>query len=241
MKIFTIPNFFTLCNLLCGCLACVLSAKYRFETAFFLILIGIFFDFFDGFAARLLNSKSAIGLQLDSLADVISFGLAPSILLFYAAEPYFFRLGNISIVPYAAFLIAAFSALRLAKFNVDTRQSDSFIGLPTPANALLIASVATIVNKYNLLLLFNNYSANVLLFLIFIALSCFLLVSEIPMFSMKIKTYGLRENISRYLLLFIAVLLLVCLKISAFPIIVLCYIAMSVILNFLKSNSPQHK
>lgn len=188
-----IPNTITCLNLISGAMSIVYAFAGDFTGAFAMILMASVFDFFDGFAARLLKAYSDIGKELDSLADVVSFGLAPSLIL------YNYLLGSDSLpswVVYIPLIIAAFSALRLAKFNLDTRQSHSFIGLPTPANALFIGALVCFASSHmeplNVALL-NSYSLPI----ISVALSI-CLVSEIPMFSLKIKSLKWSDNKSLY-------------------------------------------
>ena len=186
-----IPNILTCCNLLCGALA-VIAVVYddSFTMAFALILLGAVFDFCDGFSARLLKVSSPIGKELDSLADDITFGLAPAAILFmYLFEP----LGYWALV---TLLIAAFSALRLAKFNLDERQTTSFIGLATPANAIFWASLVSVLS-------FAEDVPQWLMWalLVLSLLSCWLLVSEIPFFSLKFKNMQWQDNKVRFVFL----------------------------------------
>ena len=181
-----IPNAITCCNLFSGCVACVMAFSGKFELAMLFIVLGAVFDFFDGMVARLLGVSSPLGVQMDSLADDITFGLAPATVIFsfmnsVLVYPAF--LGAFaSVLPYFAFLIAVFSACRLAKFNIDTRQTTSFIGLPTPANALFWSSL--IVGGKEWLLGYEHAWA---LLIALICLFSYILISEIPMFSMKFK------------------------------------------------------
>lgn len=194
-----IPNILTCLNLISGCIACTLALHGHLYYAAVFVLAAATFDFCDGFAARFLHAYSAIGKELDSLADQVSFGVAPGMVLFYAltqAAP-LLPWGNMNMyVPYLAFIIPSFSGLRLAKFNVDTRQASSFLGLPVPANALFWVSA---VYATQLLI-----TANVILYtavaLGLAVITSFLLVSEIPMFSLKIKSLGWKGNEFRYLL-----------------------------------------
>jgi CDP-diacylglycerol--serine O-phosphatidyltransferase len=235
MKIFTIPNGITLLNLLSGCLSVVYAFNDQLIPAAILIFVAGVFDFFDGFIARLLNAYSEIGKQLDSLADIVSFGFAPSVILFKLIEwsilnnyPNFEMNHPIlnSVFPGLAFLITLFSALRLAKFNIDERQSDSFIGVPTPATGFLIASFPFIIVNYPKL---HAYLLNVnVLFPIIIILS-YLLISEIPLISLKFKNFGFKGNKSRYTLLIASLVLLILFKISAFPIIFCLYLIISAV------------
>ena len=224
-----IPNTVTCFNLFSGCVACVMAFEAKYELAMLFIVIGAVFDFFDGMLARLLKAPSAIGKELDSLADDITFGIAPALMVFsFLKEPSLaypeFLQGNISYyIPYFAFLIAVFSGLRLAKFNVDERQTSSFIGLPTPANALFWSSL--IVGGQVFLL---NY-VNVIYFIILIVFSCWILISEVPMFSLKFKNLSWKSNKITYLFLVGCVFLLIFLRISGFAAIIVWYVLLSII------------
>lgn len=219
-----IPNAITLCNLICGCIAVRYAFADKFMASLLFIVIGALFDFFDGFAARKLNVVSPIGKELDSLADVITFGFAPTSMVFalltsyihgYAADANF--LVSTSYVKYVnaiAFLIAAFSALRLAKFNTDDRQTHSFIGLPTPANALLLASIViTASNHMPLFQAIGGQTGGNLVGIIFLGavsvVSSFLLVSEIPFFALKFKNFGWADNKVRFIFLITSAILLI--------------------------------
>ena len=180
-----IPNALTCGNLICGCIATGAGFHHHFLTAFLFILLGAVFDFFDGFAARLLKAPSKMGIELDSLADDVTFGVAPSSMIFtlftevrypeLIYNPFWFK-----FLPFTAFLLAAFSAYRLAKFNLDERQRLDFIGLPTPACAIFWASFISSSEAY---LVSPRFNAPFLL--AFVLMFCFLLISEIPMFSFK--------------------------------------------------------
>lgn len=234
IKLFTIPNFITLLNLLSGCLAIVYAFYGNLTIAALLIFAAGIFDFFDGFAARLLKSYSEVGKQLDSLADVVSFGVAPSIIVYGMYCQYFslddpdFTFVNAvftqKLILTSSFVIALFSALRLAKFNIDERQSDSFIGVPTPANAFVIASLPFIIDKFPKQEIFFQSPTFLLPFTIIMSL---LLVSEIPLISLKFKNWSLKENKFRYILLAISLLLLVFLQVAAIPGIFVTYFALS--------------
>lgn len=199
-----IPNAITCCNLFSGCVACVMAFSGEFEFAMLFIVLGAVFDFFDGMVARLLGVSSPLGVQMDSLADDITFGLAPATVIFsfmkdVLAYPAFLG-GFAAVLPYCAFLIAVFSACRLAKFNIDTRQTTSFIGLPTPANALFWSSL--IVGGKEWLLGLEHAWA---LLLVLILLFSYFLVSEIPMFSMKFKNLSWKSNKRRYTFLIVSI------------------------------------
>ncbi len=224
-----LPNAITCCNLICGCIATGFALQPDYGTALAFIIAGAVFDFFDGFTARLLKVSSPVGKELDSLADDITFGFAPAAVVFSllgettagAFGPY---------LAYAAFLIAAFSALRLAKFNLDPRQSTTFIGLPTPANALFWAALATGMHDQMAQL---PYAPALLL--AGIALSCWLLVCEIPMFALKFKNYGWRGNEIRYGFILVSGALLGLLGWTGFSLIIVLYVIVSVFTNKCKS------
>lgn len=224
IKLFTIPNIITCLNLVAGCIAIERSFAGDFGGAFLWVVIAAVLDFLDGFSARLLKSYSEVGKELDSLADAVSFGAAPAFVLFNLL-----RLdGMTGWVPYLAFIVAAFSALRLAKFNLDTRQSTEFIGLPTPANALLIVSLVYLLTAQEKgPLLFLASSPWILIGLA--ALLSLLLVSEIPMFSLKFKSFAWKGNQIRYIFLLFSLILLIWLRLYAVPVILLSYILFSVL------------
>ena len=204
-----IPNTITCCNLISGCIATVCALSGRAEWALLWIIIGAVFDFFDGMSARLLHVSSPIGKELDSLADDVTFGVAPSAIIFaelavISYPPHMEPLR--AILPYAAFIMAAFSALRLAKFNLDERQAMGFIGLPTPANALFWG--ALIVGGGHVIEHTGFASWMVYALLCGMLLSCWLLVSEVPMFALKFKQWGWKGNELRYSFLLSSLLLL---------------------------------
>lgn len=195
-----VPNLLTSLNVLSGSIACVMAIEGHFLMVVFCILAAAIFDFFDGFAARLLKVHSPIGKELDSLADVISFGLAPTLMVFKyltlinmntSAYPF------LQYLPYLSFLIVIFSAIRLAKFNVDERQTSSFIGLPTPANALFWISFCYGFYEKSTEIQTLSFYPTLILIIIF----SLLLPAEIPMFSLKVKNYKWKGNELRYLLI----------------------------------------
>ncbi len=203
--------------------------------AAFLIWIAALLDFFDGFFARLLKAYSPMGKELDSLADMVSFGVLPAMILFVLIE----NSTESLFLPYLALLVAAFSALRLANFNIDTRQTENFIGLPTPANAIFISSFPFIISEE------NNFLNHLLLnewFLVSIAIVfSLLLVAELPLFSLKFKSYKWSENKIRFSFIILSVILLVFLQFIAIPIIIVVYIIISLIQTYtLKRNLKQN-
>ncbi len=220
-----IPNFITALNLISGVVAIILCLSFNnLELAALFIFLGAIFDFFDGLVARALNVSSPIGADLDSLADVVSFGVAPSILLFQG-------LWNISCCPWSAgvaLLIGAFAALRLAKFNNDTRQTTSFIGLPVPANAIFWIGFALSLPMLKELM--GLYPLNILSHILVFFIG-YLMISEVPMFSFKVKKisfFGLRYQL---ILIFIAVLSFIFLKYLGLSLTILAYILLSIVQN----------
>jgi CDP-diacylglycerol---serine O-phosphatidyltransferase len=217
-----IPNFITCLNLFSGSIAVYLAFKGEFKGAMIAILIAAVFDFLDGFAARLLKAYSPMGKELDSLADVISFGMAPGAMVFSLLS----TLENSSYLPFVAFLIPVFSGLRLAKFNIDDRQTTSFLGLPVPANAIFWAGLVFSFSAF----MFTNYW----LLIILICLFCFFLVSEIPMFSLKFKSYGWKANQLQYIFLLVCIGLLAVFQLDAFAPIISWYILLSILVAIFK-------
>lgn len=211
-----LPNLLTCCNLLCGCLGIVFVLEGREIPAAYFVWAACVFDFLDGFTARTLNVNSAIGKELDSLADVISFGLLPAVVMYKLWN------GNSGdYLPYLSFSIAIFSALRLAIFNVDTTQTDSFRGLPTPANALMISALPLQTGWIK-----EGLSQPWVLVLIIVVFSL-LLVSRIELFALKFSNYGWEENKIRFIFLILSLVLLAFLYTAAIPLIILLYIGLS--------------
>lgn len=279
-----IPNAITCCNLICGCLAIVKAFEGDLVWASYLIGMAAVFDFFDGFAARMLKVSSPIGKDLDSLADMVTFGVVPGVIMFHLIKNSMFQYmvdgaaqagwtiypplsshssltlsstesnGFYDYLKYFAFIIPVLSAVRLAKFNNDTRQSESFIGLPTPANAILIASLPLILAASKIecsirsadpnascpeytpvgLLINNPY----ILCGIAVLMS-FLLVSPIPLFSLKFKKFGWKGNEIRYIFLACAVLLMVFLQFLGIPLVILFYVLFSVGNNLIKRGKKE--
>jgi CDP-diacylglycerol--serine O-phosphatidyltransferase len=235
-----IPNAITLLNLSSGLLAIIAIFKGYYDEAFLFVCLGIFFDFWDGFFARKFKVSGELGLQLDSLADVITSGVVPGLMMFkllldiqedstsnyYLTEDYYYM----GFVPYLGFIITLASAYRLAKFNIDTRQTDSFIGLPTPANALFIMSIPMIqfddTHEWLVNALFNPF---VLLGISLV--SAYMLNAEIPLFSLKIKTFDWAHNKLQFSFLALSLVLLVVFGFTALPVIILSYVVLSVINN----------
>lgn len=240
-----LPNAITLLNMLCGCIAAVLAVLNVLELAALFVFIGILFDFLDGMAARLLKVQSSLGVQLDSLADMITSGLVPGIVMFQLlsmsqtggwniglasglTETMSWSAIKISTLPFFGFLITLASGYRLAKFNIDENQATSFIGLPTPANALLILSLPLILLYHQ-----NDFLNSVILnpwFLVGLTLvSSFLLNSKIELFALKFKNWSFRDNALRYIFIIVSLALLMTLKFLAVPAIIVFYILSSVV------------
>lgn len=225
-----VPNLITLLNLFCGCIASVFAMDSNFEMAFYFVSLGIFFDFFDGFFARLFKVSSPLGLQLDSLADMVTSGLVPGLVMVKMLTSSQFNVVNPSFLPYLGFIITLGSCYRLANFNIDTRQTDSFIGLPTPANALFILSLPLIIKNSDSLLILEILTNHWILLLI-TALSAFILNAEIPLFSLKIKKFSLKENALQMIFLLISILLILLFQFSGIALVIVFYVVLSVITN----------
>ena len=218
-----IPNTITCCNLISGCIATYFAFLGDFELALLFIIIGAVFDFFDGMSARLLGVSSPIGKELDSLADNITFGFAPSAIVFSYLCTFHIHL---LFVPFLAFVMAAFSALRLAKFNLDERQALGFIGLPTPANALFWGSLVLGLQQHDIC-----FGGMEWVILAGTFVSCYLLIAEIPMFALKFKHWGFKGNEVKYVFVLSCIPMLLLLGVSGFAAIIAWYVLLSVITN----------
>jgi CDP-diacylglycerol--serine O-phosphatidyltransferase len=230
-----IPNIITLLNLFCGCIAITFVVQQRFEMAFYFVCLGIFLDFFDGFFARLFQVASPLGLQLDSLADMVTSGVVPGLTMFYMMlEAFGLQISDPFTGQYAlafsGFLVTLGSCYRLANFNIDTRQTDSFIGLPTPANALFVLSLPLVVNYSNSFMVFELLSNYGVLLAISIG-SAYILNAEIPLFSLKVKKLTVKDNKLTFFFLAVSLLLLVTLQFLGIPLVILFYVFLSVITN----------
>ena len=219
-----IPNTITCLNLISGCIATYYAFLGEYGMALLFIVIGAVFDFFDGMVARLLHVSSPIGKELDSLADDITFGFAPSAIIFSFLSPLTSHLSP--LVPYAAFIMAAFSALRLAKFNLDERQTMGFIGLPTPANALFWGALLVGSGDWLQSSPYLYYAV-----LAGMLVSCWLLVCEVPMFALKFKTWGWKGNEVKYIFLLTCIPLLIFLGVSGLAAIIAWYVILSIFNN----------
>jgi CDP-diacylglycerol--serine O-phosphatidyltransferase len=220
-----VPNFLTLCNLACGCVGVVAVFQGDLQTGAIMIWAGALFDFFDGFAARMLKKYSSLGKDLDSLADLITFCFLPGSMLFYLLQQHTSSIW----IPYFGFLLAIFGALRLAKFNNDTRQSENFHGLPVPASGIFVSVLPFIsANEFHGIL--SNY-------IVLIGIAIFLsamMVSDIKLMSLKFKNFSFKANQSRYILIFVSLLFITFFKIVALPIIIIWYVVLSLALNVKK-------
>lgn len=252
-----IPNAITCGNLLCGCLAIVTALHGNMVYAAYLVGLAAVLDFFDGFAARMLRVTSPIGKDLDSLADMVTFGVVPGIIMYqlikssllpfmpdeaqgpiHVTDAVETTYGAIGLMAYLAFLIPVFSAIRLAKFNNDTRQTTSFIGLPTPANAILICSLPLILrftdSSQIIQIILNPF---VLVFMC-IVLSA-LLVAEIPLFALKFRTFSWVGNRTRYIFLMLCIVMLILFGYTGIPLIILLYVLMSINSNYLAKRKER--
>lgn len=214
-----IPNTLTLGNLFMGCLGLIQAFNGNLEYASYAIWLAAIFDFFDGFAARLLKVSSPIGKELDSLADMVTFGVLPAVMVFQLTS-------DLGIYSYAAFIIALFSALRLAKFNIDDEQSTGFIGLPTPALAFFVSGLPFGIDRLSWLQPEIILALGVLL--------AFLLISPLKMLALKFENYRIKDNIFKYLLILGSIVLIVVFKTLAIPLIILYYILLSLVSAFAK-------
>ena len=223
-----VPNTITFLNLFCGCLSIVSTFSGMLDFAAYFILAASVFDFFDGFTARWLKAYSELGKQLDSLADMVSFGVAPAsvmyVLVLHATMEYDLYIPGY-LVASAAYLIAVFSALRLAKFNIDTRQTESFIGLPTPANAIFICSLAFISSGNHSLTILTE---NIFFLLAVIVIFSYLLMAELPLFSLKLKSFDWKSNKIRYIFVILSAFILIALSWAGLAAVILVYIILSI-------------
>jgi CDP-diacylglycerol--serine O-phosphatidyltransferase len=222
-----VPNILTAGNLVCGCIGIVMVLSGKVEMAPVVVVLAAVFDFFDGFAARLLKVSSAIGKELDSLADMVSFGVLPAVTVYQLLK----TSQSNEFLPYIAFLIAVFSAFRLAQFNIDTRQSDKFIGVPTPANALFFTSLVWTASAFPVVV--NTY---VLVGLT--VLFSWLLVSPFEMIALKFKSFGWAGNQPKYLVILMAMLVIVVGGYTLLPLVILLYVFTSILSHLFQTKSP---
>ena len=239
-----IPNFVTLLNLFCGSIAVLFAVNNDFVSAAFFVFLGIFFDFFDGFLARKLSVQSELGVQLDSLADMVTSGLVPGIVMFkliaLATNEPAMASGNewagsmqwsgfnIALFPLIGLFVTLASAYRLAKFNIDEDQQTYFKGLPTPANTLLIVSLPLIMEFQNSDAM-NAIILNKWFLIILTMLSCYLLNSNIKLFALKFKDWSFKTNAVRYIFIILSLVLLIVFQFAAIPLVILLYICLSLV------------
>ncbi|WP_299110569.1 CDP-alcohol phosphatidyltransferase family protein [uncultured Winogradskyella sp.] len=239
-----IPNIVTLLNLFSGCIALIFAVYGNFIAAALFVFLGIFFDFFDGLLARKLNVQSPLGIQLDSLADLVTSGVVPGVIMFklisdsigtsnfnYADSWTSSLKGTVLEMPFLpliGLLIALASAYRLAKFNLDEDQQTYFKGLPVPANTLVIMSLPLILEYQNSDLM-NSIIINKWFLIGLTLLSCYLLNSNIKLFALKFKNWSFKDNAVRYVFLILSVVLLVVLQFAAIPFIIALYIILSIL------------
>ena len=219
-----LPNLLTIGNLLCGCVGIIFTIQYSTSMAAWFVWAACVFDFLDGFAARALKVNSPIGKELDSLADMVSFGVLPSIVMFQMMD----IISSSSFIPYTAFGLAIFSALRLAKFNIDENQKDTFIGLPTPANALFITSLVYLEGPWSI------FISNDLFLVVITFTFSFLLVAPWELFALKFKNFTWADNKMRFTFIGISVLLVAVWQAAALPFVILLYVLLSLLTRWVR-------
>jgi len=243
-----IPNTITLGNLLSGTIGAIAAVNGNFEIAALSVAIGVVLDFFDGFFARMLNVSGELGKELDSLADMVTSGVVPGIVMFSllqenalslfekSADTLHLASFSTGYLPYFGLLLTLAACYRLAKFNIDTRQTDSFIGMPTPAMSLFVVSLPLIPmysdNQFFIDLIQNNY------FLVGITLVLsFLMNAEIPLFSLKFKNYAIKENMLKYVFLILSLGMLLVLEVIAIPLVIILYVVLSIGSNLMNKKA----
>ena len=240
-----IPNLLTLGNLLCGTIATIFAVQGEFVFAALLVITGILFDFLDGFAARLLHVSGELGKQLDSLADMVTSGVVPGIIMFRllqdenvfmndndlnSLEQFSFNLNLNDVLPFLGLLLTLGACYRLAKFNIDTRQSDSFIGLPTPAMSLFVISLP-LIQEYSSIDFVQNIIANNYFLIAVTIVLTYLMNAELPLFSLKFKEYSVKNNVIKYLFLVVSLCMIIFLQYLSIPLIILVYVILSIFSN----------
>ena len=236
-----IPNLLTLLNLLSGTIAVIFAVQGQLVIAAYLVFLGIFFDFFDGFFARLLNVQGELGKQLDSLADVVTSGVVPGIVLFqllksknaieiFNTEIVSWQTNEVEFLPFIGLAVTLAAAYRLAKFNIDERQTSSFIGLPTPAAALVVLSLPLIL-EYSAFETASIIIQNKWFLILLTAILCYLMNAEIPLFSLKFKNYTWKDNKVKFIFIILTAILLVIFQFIAIPMIILLYVFISLLTN----------
>ena len=240
-----IPNLLTLGNLLCGTIATIFAVQGEFVFAALLVIAGILFDFLDGFAARLLHVSGELGKQLDSLADMVTSGVVPGIIMFKllqdenvfmndnylnSLEQFSFNFNVNDVLPFLGLLLTLGACYRLAKFNIDTRQSDSFIGLPTPAMSLFVISLP-LIQEYSSIDFVQNIIANNYFLIAVTIVLTYLMNAELPLFSLKFKEYSVKNNVIKYLFLVVSLCMIIFLQYLSIPLIILVYVILSIFSN----------
>ncbi|CAI8356558.1 MAG: CDP-diacylglycerol--glycerol-3-phosphate 3-phosphatidyltransferase [Polaribacter sp. SA4-10] len=246
-----IPNLITLGNLFCGTIATIFAVQSEFKSAALFVVLGIVLDFFDGFAARLLKVSGELGKQLDSLADMVTSGVVPGIIMYHllnSSEIIEMKSSTnneaiwelISVdtgfIKFLGLLLTLGACYRLAKFNIDTRQSDSFIGLPTPAMSLFIISLP-LIQEYTTFEFIQHLISNYYFLIVITLLLTYLMNAELPLFSLKFKNYNFKNNVMKYFFLITSLVLLLTLKYTAVPVIILFYVVLSLISNYRKKTT----
>lgn len=229
-----IPNILTLLNLFSGTIACILALKGLLVEAAFFVFLGVFFDFFDGFAARMLNVQGELGKQLDSLADVVTSGVAPAFVMYEllkntssVSRIFVYKEEQWLLLPFVGLLLALAAAYRLANFNIDTRQTNSFIGLPTPAMALVVLSFP-LIQEYGQFSIVQYWIKNQWFLIGVVFLLSYIMNSEIRLFALKFKNFTWKDNTYRFVFLGISITMLLLLQVTAVPLIILFYIVLSI-------------
>jgi CDP-diacylglycerol--serine O-phosphatidyltransferase len=242
-----IPNLVTLLNLLAGCIAVVLAVEGQLIGAGLFVILGIFFDFFDGFFARLFKVEGEMGKQLDSLADMVTSGVVPGIVMFQLIKnsltdwnsehlmPSTLFEEGYSYLPFIGFVIILASAYRLANFNIDSRQTSSFIGIPTPANALLVLSLPLIL-EFSAIDFAAELIQNTTFLIGITLLGSYMMNANIPLFSLKFKEYSFKNNKIKYIFLILSIIALIGLLYAAIPLIIVLYVVLSVVENMRKEK-----
>ena len=240
-----IPNLLTLGNLLCGTIATIFAVQGEFVFAALLVISGILFDFLDGFVARLLHVSGELGKQLDSLADMVTSGVVPGIIMFRllqdenvfmndndlnSLEQFSFNFNVNDVLPFLGLLLTLGACYRLAKFNIDTRQSDSFIGLPTPAMSLFVISLP-LIQEYSSIDFVQNIIANNYFLIAVTIVLTYLMNAELPLFSLKFKEYSVKNNVIKYLFLVVSLCMIIFLQYLSIPLIILVYVILSIFSN----------
>ncbi|MGB2129682.1 MAG: CDP-alcohol phosphatidyltransferase family protein [Flavicella sp.] len=234
-----LPNAITMCNLFSGCIAVFYAVIGSLDYAALFVVIGIVFDFFDGFAARILKVQGELGKQLDSLADMVTSGLVPGIVLFQlllqasskSEVSALFQMESFEFLPFLGLIVTLASAYRLANFNIDTRQTTSFIGLPTPANTLLIVSLPLII-EYSDALWLVDLLRNQFVLVVLVFLSSYFLNANIPLFALKFKSFAWRDNSYKYVFLGFSIILLFAFQYAAIPLVIFSYLLFSMVYNY---------